>query len=76
MACTFDKFDVAGNQLDAQLQCKGQMGMTATMGMTGTVGATSSDMAVKMVQKAAMIPGGEMRMELQVSSQRTGDCTG
>jgi hypothetical protein len=32
-------------------------------------------MHMAMTQKAPMIPGGEMRMKMQMDSRRTGDCS-
>lgn len=74
MKCEFKHFDVNGNQLDAELACTAPQGMNSVIAMTGTATAESSDMTMKMTQKAAMIPGGEMNMEMQMSSKRTGDC--
>ncbi|WP_067677390.1 DUF3617 domain-containing protein [Tsuneonella dongtanensis] len=74
MDCQFGRFDVDGGKLDAQLTCKGPQGMTAEMTLDGTTGAESSSMHMTMVQKAAMIPGGEMRMEMKMDSKRVGEC--
>ena len=75
MNCEFNRFDVSGEDLDAQLACKGPAGMTATMAMDGTMAAESSTMHMVMTQKASQIPGGEMRFEMKMKSRRVGECT-
>ncbi|WP_095012747.1 DUF3617 domain-containing protein [Tsuneonella mangrovi] len=75
LKCTFDKFDVNGDALDAAMTCTGQQGMTSAMKMDGTVSTTSTSMHMDMTQKAAAIPGGEMHMELKMDSKRIGACS-
>jgi hypothetical protein len=74
MRCEFAKFDVDGPKLSAELTCKGQQGMESLMKLDGTATASSTSMHMDMTQKAAMMPGGEMRMEMQMDSRRTGEC--
>lgn len=74
MDCEFAKFAVDGGKLDAALTCKGPQAMTAEIALAGTASAEASSMRMKMVQKAAMIPGGEVRMEMQMNSRRIGEC--
>jgi hypothetical protein len=74
MSCDFSRFDVDGGKLAAEMACKGPQGMTSEMKLDGTATAQSTSMHMAMTQKAAMIPGGEMRMEMQMDSHRTGDC--
>lgn len=74
MECEFGRFAVDAGKLDAALACKGPQGMDADIALTGTATAETSSMRMKMVQKAAMIPGGEVRMEMQMDSKRIGDC--
>ena len=74
LSCQFDEFDVDGGKLAAELTCSGGQGMTATMQLDGTATARSTSMHMVTTQKAAMIPGGEMRIEMQMDSRRTGDC--
>lgn len=75
MTCEFARFDADGSKLDAELACTGPQGMNATMKMDGTMEAEESEMHMEMTQKAPMIPGGEMRMEMRVKSRRVGECT-
>lgn len=72
--CSYDQFDVDGGKLAATMTCKGPQGMDATMKIDGTTSATATSMTMDMSQKAAMIPGGEMRMKMKMDSKRTGDC--
>jgi len=74
MKCDFSRFEVDGGTIDAALTCKGPQGMTSDMTLDGTASAEASTMHMKMTQKAAMIPGGEMRMEMKMASKRVGDC--
>lgn len=74
MNCEFARFDVEGDKLDAAMTCKGPQGMTADLKLAGTTSAEASSMRMTMVQKAAMIPGGEMRMEMKMDARRVGDC--
>lgn len=76
MKCDFKKFAVDGGKLDAALACNGPQGMTADLAMDGTASSQASAMHMTMVQKAPMIPGGEMRMEMNMTSRRVGDCPG
>jgi hypothetical protein len=75
LKCDFNKFDVDGAKIAAEMTCSGQQGMTSEMKLDGTATAQSTSMHMAMTQKAPMIPGGEMRMEMQMDSRRTGDCT-
>jgi hypothetical protein len=74
MKCEFAQFDVDGAKLAAEMTCTGPQGMTALLGLDGTATAQSTSMHMAMTQKASMIPGGEMRMAMQLDSHRTGDC--
>lgn len=72
--CDFVRFSVDGGDLDAALTCAGPQGLTSEIAVDGTTSAEASDLHMTMVQKAAMIPGGEMRIEMRMKSTRTGDC--
>ena len=74
MKCEFDAFDVDRGKIDADLTCSGPQGMSAEIALNGTAEAEASSMNMTMVQKASMIPGGEMRMEMKMDSRRIGDC--
>lgn len=75
MNCEFNRFDVSGSDLDAELACTGPQGMSATMKMDGTMAAESSSMNMEMTQKASAIPGGEIRIEMRMKSRRVGECS-
>lgn len=72
--CEFAKFEAAGSALDADLTCTGPGGVNVNMEMDGDIEPTSSVMTMKMTQKSAAIPGGEVRMAMEVKSERIGDC--
>jgi hypothetical protein len=75
LKCDFNQFDVDGAKIAAQMTCTGQQGLTSEMKLDGTATARSTSMHMAMTQKAPMIPGGEMRMKMQMDSRRTGDCS-
>lgn len=70
--CTFDKFDVAGGKVDADMQCKGENGMVSHVLMDGTMTAEGSTMTMTMDQEIANM--GKTHMKMKVTSKRTGDC--
>ena len=70
--CTFDKFDVAGGKIDADMQCKGDDGLVSHVLMDGTMTAEGSTMTMTMDQEMANV--GKMNMKMRVTSKRTGDC--
>lgn len=72
--CTYDRFNVSGTDLDAQLTCETGQGMKSTIGMKGTVSSTGSQLTMSMDNKSAQLPGGGMKMVAEVASQRIGDC--
>lgn len=74
MKCEFEDFAVDGGKIAAALACQGPQGMSADIALDGTASAEASAMRMKMTQKTAMIPGGEMRMEMKMDSRRVGDC--
>ena len=74
MKCDFDRFAVDGGELDAALTCSGPQGMTSEIALDGTASAEASAMRMTMVQKASMIPGGEMRIDMRMNSRRVGEC--
>ena len=74
MTCAYDRFKVEGNRLAGALRCTGREGMKSTITIDGTAGREANELHLVMDQNAPMIPGGTMRMELEMASRRTGDC--
>jgi hypothetical protein len=72
--CTFDRFDATASTIDAAMTCKLEQGMVSNVTMKGTTRDDGMAMDMDMVQNDANIPGGKMRMKLQMTSQRIGDC--
>lgn len=72
--CEFAKFEADGSELDADLTCSGPGGVAVNMEMDGDIQPTTSTINMKMTQKSASIPGGEVRMAMAVKSERIGDC--
>ncbi|MGH6787279.1 MAG: DUF3617 domain-containing protein [Novosphingobium sp.] len=76
--CTYDRFEASGGSLDAKLTCKTGQDMTAVIEMTGKMTEESSDMHMKMEQTGAgpLSAKGAVKMEMEMSSKRVGDCKG
>lgn len=74
ITCSFSRFDASGNDLDAALACSAPGGDDAEMTIEGTVEEERSRMRMEMNQQSDTIPGGEMRMTMEVVSERIGDC--
>ncbi len=72
--CKFVEFDVDGGKLAAEMTCDNPQGVKSTMTVDGAATSDSTSMTMDIRQKAAMIPGGEMRMKMKMDSRRTGDC--
>lgn len=70
--CSYEKFELNGDQLDAVLVCKDDAG-EMRMAMEGTVGATKTDTVATMTSQ---LPGlGEASMKLKNVSEWVGECT-
>lgn len=73
--CTFNKFEVGGNSLDAEMVCKDNQGVQGNVKLTGTMTRESSDMLMVMNQKVPSMPGeGMVHMKMKLVSTRIGDC--
>ncbi len=71
-ACTFSRFDVKGERIDAEMTCSRPGQGTGRMTMQGTGRRTSSDITTRMNIEA---PGGNtMTMTMRSQQQRIGDC--
>ena len=75
MQCSFSRFDADPPQLDAQLGCSGPMGMSADLQMEGTTSAEGFDLTMDMEARNRMIPGGRMKMRMEIQSSRIGECS-
>ena len=70
--CSFEKFDAAGGQIDAIMNCNAYGQGAARMTMTGTGSETSSEMTMTMDAEG---PNGQtMKMTMKSSQERIGDC--
>ena len=70
--CRFEKFDADGGRIDAVMNCNTGGQGAARMTMQGTGDETSSQMTMTMDAEG---PGGEtMKMTMQSSQERIGDC--
>jgi hypothetical protein len=75
--CTFDRYSENGGRIDGKLTCQTARGASATVEIAGTATAEGSTLHMKMEQ--APPPGAPpamrgVRMEMEVASQRIGDC--
>lgn len=71
--CAFDHYSADGGKLDAKLTCKTPEGKSV-MAMQGTMTPTGSDVTMSMDQSGGGMPGGGMKMTMNVKSARVGDC--
>jgi hypothetical protein len=70
--CSFQKFDVSGGNIKAEMQCSGDGGGVSKVSMDGKMTESSSDMTMTMdMEQGAQ---GKMHMKMRVKSERTGDC--
>ena len=70
--CTFEKFDAAGGQIDAIMNCNAEGQGMARMTMKGTGSETSSNMT--MTVDAEGPDGRTMTMTMTSAQERIGDC--
>ena len=71
--CTYDEYEVKGGRLDAKMTCKGPDG-DQTVSLNGTYAADTYSMT--MSTSGNMGQGIPMLMTMNLSSRRTGECTG
>ena len=75
--CTFDRYSENGGRIDGKLTCQTGRGASAQIEITGAATPEGSTLHMKMEQAAP--PGappamGGVKMEMDVASQRIGDC--
>lgn len=71
--CTVDRYDVNGAEISGHITCNTPQGRLVQT-MTGTVSGTGSEMKVEQEISASSFPQGKAEVELQISSNRTGEC--
>ena len=71
--CKYDHFAMADGRIDAAMTCK-QQGAALTMTMKGSYNETQYDLQV--TSKGEVQPGMPMTMDMEITSRRTGECTG
>lgn len=72
--CSYDRFEISGGAMEAEMSCSTPDGGVTRMTMEGTGTPTSSDM---MMNITGSIPGmGDAKMVMNVKSERIGDCAG
>lgn len=72
--CSFQRFDVDGRDIDAEMTCKSPGGEDARMRLAGTGTSTSSDMTMTMEMTIPEMGKGTMVM--RAKHERIGDCPG
>lgn len=72
-ACTWTKNQIGGGKIDVAGTCD-QGGQKVELAMSGTLGAKKTDVLVSSKGKSPM--GGDMEMQMQVTSTNTGPCKG
>ena len=74
--CSYDRFSVSGNYLEAQLSCETGKDMKGVIGLKGTVSETGSQITMSVEQGAPGMEGNKLKVVAEVASERTGDCAG
>jgi hypothetical protein len=69
--CTYEKFDLAGGQIDAVMVCNAE-GRAARMEMTGTTTPTTAELEASMAME--FDGAGKGTMNFTAKHQRVGDC--
>ena len=72
--CKYDRMKIDGGTMDAVLTCEVGQGMSSRTELKGSFTATGSDLKMKTETSGAGMPGGTMKMEAEMASQRIGDC--
>jgi len=72
--CTYDRFDVSGDKLDAQLHCQSEAEGKAQFVLAGTVAPEGSDINVSIDTNNPKSPMGAARIGMHMVTQRIGDC--
>lgn len=73
--CAFDHYSADGGMVNAQLTCKTPDGGKSVMTMQGAMSPTGSDMTMSMDQSGPQMPGGAMKVKMNVKSERIGECS-
>jgi hypothetical protein len=69
--CSYEKFELAGGEIDAVMVCNAQ-GREARMAMTGTTTPTTADLEASMAMEFDGVGKGTMRFTAK--HERMGDC--
>lgn len=72
--CSYDRFSVSGNYLEAQLTCETGKDMKGVIGLKGTISETGSQISMSVEQAAPGKPGDKLKVVAEVASERVGDC--
>lgn len=73
--CAFDRLDVSGGSISAEMRCTAEGGIEGRYALEGEMTAESSTMTMQIDQAAPGMPGeGRMEMSMRVASQRIGEC--
>lgn len=72
--CKYDRFDVSGGKLDAELNCEAPGKGKAHIVLSGKVTPEGSDVTVTVDQDHPTDPMGKAKIGMRMTSQRMGDC--
>ena len=70
--CSYQKFHIAGDQLDLTVSCSMKSMATITINMNGTVGADETDLDIKPALRLPLI--GEITLQGKAKGQYLGAC--
>ncbi len=73
--CEFTEYSTSSNTMAGTMQCSGPDGSSGTIQLSGTITETSQDMTMEMDMANPMQEDGQMRMKVNTTAQRIGDCS-
>jgi hypothetical protein len=73
--CTWNKYEMSGGKIDAQMTCETPDGGTAVTTMNGTVSSTGVEMVMENTQKGGTQESGS-HIKMRMKNTRIGECTG
>lgn len=73
--CRYEHFTMRSGEIEAEMRCS-QGDITQVMQMDGSYSPDSYEIAMTTSLEGAPDPAGQMRMQMRVEAQRTGECDG
>ncbi|MGX7894681.1 DUF3617 family protein [Tsuneonella sp. HG222] len=72
--CAIERFETLDGRLSAAMRCAGENAIVSHIAMSGEADPERSNMTLAIEQQGDALPGGSVRMRMNVRNERTGDC--